>query len=522
MSFIIVLLLALALLALVALPLLLRGYRDPLPDSRDPLLVELEEEREALFRAIRELDARDDLASERREALRQRYEAKAAKVLRQLDNYQAPAPPARQEARAMRHWPLAALLGVMVVSVVVLGNYVLPRVGPDALITTFFPERLAVARELQRLEREARDNPNPSTRLALREALLALGEDYWQAGYLERARNLYQRIITEFAPAPALAYRRLGFLALQAQDINAALPHLETAVGLEPYDLDSLFALAEIHFTLGNLDRAIANWQAFLAAPGGQGNAAVQARLAMAAELAPLIEQVQSAPGEASFMALADALWSKQEHTRAADLYFQVLTRFNPHSSTALSRLGVALFLTGDNDNAMLLLERARSLRPFDLETLLFLGNAYFSAERFGEAIAVWQEYVTAAGGPELAGRVPGLIESARARLGGAAPVAEPSAAAPVTVSTPALFAANCASCHGPLGQSGLMLSGGVQIPVPALANNPNSADPALVRAVLLQGRGAMPSFAHLPAGQLEQIVVYVTETLYPGEATHP
>lgn len=517
MSFIIVLLLALALLALVALPLLVRGYRDPLPDSRDPLLAELEEEREALFRAIRELDVRQDLASGRREELRQRYEAKAAKVLRQLDQYQSPqpAPPARQEGRAMRHWPLAALLGVMVVSAVVLGNYVLPRVGPDALITTFFPEQLAAAREVQRLERAARDNPDQSN-------LLALGDIYWQMGDLERARETYQRIITEITPAPALAYRRLGFLALQAQDFDAAILHFEAAVRLNPHDLESLSTLAEIHFTLGNLDQAVGNWQAFLAAPGGQGDATVRARLAMAAELAPLIEEVQSAPSEASFLALADALWSRQEHNRAADLYFQVLTRFNPHSSPALSRLGVALFLTGDNDNAMLLLERARSLRPGDLETLLFLGNAYFSAERFGEAIAAWQDYVTAAGGPESAGRVPGLIESARARLGGAAPVTGPSAAAPVTVSATALFAANCASCHGALGQSGLMLSGGVQVPVPALADNPNSADPELVRTVLLQGRGAMPSFAHLPAGQLEQLVVYVTETLYPGEATRP
>ena len=31
-----------------------------------------------------------------------------------------------------------------------------------------------------------------------------------------------------------------------------------------------------------------------------------------------------------------------------------------------------------------------------------------------------------------------------------------------------------------------------------------------------------MPSYAHLPAGQLEQLVAYVTETLYPGQATRP
>ena len=62
---------------------------DPLPNLRDPITQDLEEERDALFRAIQELDARADLPEQRRAELHTRYEAKAAKVLRALDERQA-------------------------------------------------------------------------------------------------------------------------------------------------------------------------------------------------------------------------------------------------------------------------------------------------------------------------------------------------------------------------------------------------------------------------------------------------
>ena len=85
MTAFLIIILGAGLLLLVAAPLLLSGFSDPLPDLRDPVTVDLEEERDALLRAIRELEQRTDLAESRREELRRRYEAKAALVLRQLD-----------------------------------------------------------------------------------------------------------------------------------------------------------------------------------------------------------------------------------------------------------------------------------------------------------------------------------------------------------------------------------------------------------------------------------------------------
>jgi tetratricopeptide (TPR) repeat protein len=77
------------------------------------------------------------------------------------------------------------------------------------------------------------------------------------------------------------------------------------------------------------------------------------------------------------------------------------------------------LFMAGRNEQAALILERAGEIEPDNLETLLFLGNAYFTLEADERAIEVWQEYVEAAGGPDQAGRVPQLIEQAEARLKG-------------------------------------------------------------------------------------------------------
>ena len=74
---ILIVLLALVAFAYVVLPLVAPGQSDPLPDDRDPVLTDLQEERDALYRAIRELDNREDIAPQRLEALRTRYEAKA-------------------------------------------------------------------------------------------------------------------------------------------------------------------------------------------------------------------------------------------------------------------------------------------------------------------------------------------------------------------------------------------------------------------------------------------------------------
>ena len=524
-SLVVIILLALLLLAYVAIPLLFRGQTDALPDPRDPVTLDLEEERDALFRAIRELELREDLPAPRRETLRARYEAKAAKVLRALDERggelagRARPTPAPRPRRA----PYAALslLGGVVVTAVVMSGFVLPRVGENGTVTT---TDVAAAKQLQALQKAAAKDPNETN-------LLTLGDAYWSLQEADSAEATYLQITQTITPAPAVAYRRLGFLKLQT-DLAAALPYLEEARAADPGDLDTLFTLGELYFSLARPKDAVAALEAFLARPDGAGDAEVQARLETFQTLAPVLDQATADPTEGNLLALADAYWNVEERERAADIYVRVLSTFDPHSAVALSRIGQVLFFSGRTDEAVDLLERAEQVDATDLTTLLFLGNAYFTQERFQDAIDTWQSYVTTAGGEVSAGRVPSLIENARARLaeaggatgvgvtsvgvtdagetGGAVAMGDAGESIVQQVSAQGLYTANCAGCHGVQGQGGTG---------PTLAGNRNAARAENVRSVIQYGRGSMPGFgATLSEEQLTVLTDYVVNTVSTGQ----
>ncbi len=498
---IVIILLALVLFAYAAAPLIFTKQHDPLPSYRDPDLQELEEERDALFRAIRELELRDDLPLTRREELRARYEAKAAKILRALDERQqklkqATVAKPKPTGKTRRPYAVLSLLAIMVIMSVVLSQYLLPRVGPGSMITTFFEDELRVAEAVRDLQRAV--NRDPSL-----ENLLALGDAYWQLGDPEGAEAIYMRITQDINPAPAEAFRRLGYLKLQS-DLAAALPYLEQARAADPGDLDTLYALGEVYFAQAQPDEAIEAFEAFLEQPEGRADPEVIVRLETVRAVAGVLNAASADPNEATLSALADAYWRQDELERAADIYLNVLSSFNPHNEVALSRLGQVLFFSGRNDQAIGLLEQARQINEANLDTLLFLGNAYFSLGQYAEAVQAWEQYVEVAGGEVQAGRVPDLLASARAR--------QAEAALQQVVGSPEnLYAQHCALCHGVQGQGG---SG------PRLAGNARAANRSNVLNITQYGRGMMPGYiAILEAEQLNSLVDYVVDVI-AGEAS--
>ena len=522
-------LLALALIGFVFLPLLSPKTAGAPTSEGDPVEQELAEERDALLRAIHELEARTDLSVERRQQLRARYEAKAARVLRTIDEHRA-SPEPLERVRRPRPLPLSVLLllALMVPSVALIGNYLLPRIGgASATVTTNDQRLLELGRNLKRLEQAAQRSPSENN-------LLALGEAYWQIvnsnlnqqdrnasedeelrTFLESARATYQRIEEEIRPVPAVAYQRLGFLALMESNSEEGLSYLELARDADPENLDTLFALGETYYFLGRMDEATSAWKSFLAAPGGsEEQDLVAPRLEAARTLAPLTAQADEAPTEANLMALADAYWNLEDTNRAANLYLHVLTELEVQNPKAIQRLGMAMFFSGDNEQAALALETARALEPQSLETLLFLGNTYFSMNQLERAIDVWEDYVTTAGGQAKAGRVPDLIAQAKARLAGDTPAATGSPpatleASPETnVSAEELFASNCASCHGASAQGGV---------APRLAGNGRLTNAEMVRGTILNGRGMMPGFGDLLTGtEIEALTDYVIQRASP------
>lgn len=423
MSLIFIVVLAFLIFFYLVIPLFVPGQTDPLPDHRDPVTQDLEEERDALLRAIRELDARTDLPGVRRDALRERYEAKAAKVLRALDERPERVP----RVRVMRVRPALPLASAALLAAGLGGAALFAQTAPPEIATAEGSAPATIdGRQLADLERAA-------ARDASTDNLLALADGYWQAQNGDKAQTVYLQVVDTVKPVPALAYKRLGMLQLQA-DVGQALGYLERARNANPNDLEVLYFLGEVYYANEDMEAAAEVWEAYLGAPGGAGDAEVEARLELAQTFGPLLTAVEKTPNEANLLALGDAYWVRQERAKAVDHYFRLLTEENPHNATALSRVGQQLFFGGRNEDAVAVLERARELEPRNLQTLLFLGNAHFTLGQYGKAAEVWEGYVRAAGGPERAGRVPGLIADARERLRTGAP---PPASAPALPDSP-------------------------------------------------------------------------------------
>ena len=540
-------LLALITVAYAAAPLLgRRSLVDPLPDERDPVLVDLEEERDSLLRAIRELDGRLDLPAERRDELRARYEAKAAGVLRALEATGTAAPatapsalpataPAAARARRLP-WGAVMLLGAAAITTVTLGSFVLPRVG-QGTVTTFFADELRAAESLRDLIRAVDRDPSVSN-------LMALADAYWQVADAEGAEATYRRVVAiatddgTAAGAPPLVYQRLALLVLQ-RDLPAALELLREARLVDPTDPETLFAIGELSFALGELEASVEGFEAYLATPEGAGDPDALARLALVRAIGPATEAVAERRDAENLLALADVFWTAGATDPAAELYFEVLSEFDPLAPTALSRIGQLLFTRDRPDDAIALIERAAGaaggLVELEPQASLFLGNAYAMLGDDQGAVRAWTAHVELVG-VNAAGRVTGMLEAARTRLAGSeAPVAgaapegvtpgdaPPASAEAAQASAEAAFAAlsdpalllrvgaelyraHCALCHGTEGQGAT----GVR-----LAGNARAANDANTRSVIRFGRGIMPGFgALLSEAEIEVLVRWVGQEL--------
>lgn len=528
----IVLLIAIA-VAYAAVPLLFPRQTDPLPDERDPELQDLEEERESLYRAIQELDARDDMPSERRSALRARYEAKAASVLRAIDQRQAElanTAPRRAAAPARGRglpWGTLGLLGMMVVTAAALGPFVLPRVGQSATVTTFFEDDLRAAEALRDLQRAAdRDGSVAS--------LMQLADAYWTLQDAPQAEATYRRVLLAAreasGAAPVLAYQRLALLTF-TDDPATALEYLQDARRIDPLDADTLIGVAELSFQLGDLDTARDTYEVYLTTPAGEQDVEAAARLRLIVGLGPALAAIDEERNADTLDALAEVLWDTGAMDQAVEVSFEILSVHDPLHAPSLSRTGQLLFIRGRSGDAIDLLERAGAsaggLQALDPQASLFLGNAYFAVGDDEGAIRAWTAHVDLVG-EAAAGRVPELIRTAQARASGEAGddlaiPGVPTAAAPeeaassaeraqaalddgspdaIAVVAETLYAQHCALCHGVEAQGG---SG------PRLAGNPRSGQQANVRSAITFGRGIMPGFgAVLADAEIEALVSWL------------
>ncbi|WP_034383990.1 c-type cytochrome [Deinococcus sp. YIM 77859] len=228
----------------------------------------------------------------------------------------------------------------------------------------------------------------------------------------------------------------------------------------------------------------VPRWQLAALGPGEAQNV----RDALA--LPELRRRAETTGDRAAYLAWGKAAFDSGQYAQAVTAYGNAL-KLDPRQPEALRRLGILLLTrpeqTGqplrpeDAQQAFLLIRTAAQLAPQDPESQLLLG---FALARFGqdeEALTALERYRTL----DPKGRdADELITAIRARQNEANPGLR-------------VYAASCASCHGASGGGGAL--------GPSLRASSLSRD--ALRAVIVNGKGAMPAFPNLGAAELRALL---------------
>ncbi|WP_240741625.1 c-type cytochrome [Deinococcus sp. KSM4-11] len=201
--------------------------------------------------------------------------------------------------------------------------------------------------------------------------------------------------------------------------------------------------------------------------------------------LPQLRARAEQSKANADYMAWGKAAFDSGQYDQALTAYGNAL-KLDPRQPVALRRLGILLLTRGEqtgqkiseqeSTQAALLVRTAAQLAPNDPESQLLLG---YTLARFGQsqdALGALERYRTL----NPSGRdADELITALRARL---------------QQSDPALsvYAASCASCHGPAGGGGI----GPSLRASTLTRN-------ALADIIRHGQGAMPAFPNLKATDL-------------------
>ncbi|PNY80174.1 c-type cytochrome [Deinococcus koreensis] len=287
-------------------------------------------------------------------------------------------------------------------------------------------------------------------------AELAALEDESRRPDLERRAALTLRALDGLPPAPGRAGgRRLAV-------VGVALAALLTGVGAVTF---------------------VPRWQ--LASLSSAEAADVQAVLSLPA----LRARAERTQANADYLAWGRAAFDSEQYDQAVSAYGEAL-KLDPRQPVALRRLGILLLTRGersgqtvsdeDATQAALLIRTAAQLAPQEAESQLLLG---FTLARFGqdaEALSALERYRTL----EPTGRdADDLITALRARLQKSDPGQR-------------VYAANCASCHGPAGGGGL----GPSLRVSTLSRT-------ALASVIRNGKGTMPAYPQLKEAELKALL---------------
>ncbi|WP_051517497.1 c-type cytochrome, partial [Deinococcus phoenicis] len=208
--------------------------------------------------------------------------------------------------------------------------------------------------------------------------------------------------------------------------------------------------------------------------------------------LPALQRRAEATRDRAAYLAWGKAAFDSGQYGQAVTAYGNAL-KLDPRQPEALRRLGILLLTRPgqpegqtaanpeDARQAFLLIRTAAQLAPKEPESQLLLG---FALARFGQdadALRALERYRTL----DPAGReADELITAIRARQNETDPGLR-------------VYAASCASCHGPVGGGGAF---GPSLRVSTLTRE-------ALRDIILHGKGAMPAFPDLKAADLNAML---------------
>lgn len=209
--------------------------------------------------------------------------------------------------------------------------------------------------------------------------LMAAASEHHQAGRLDQARPLYERVLAA-APYHAEALHLLGVLHLQTDNASTAVPLLAGAVQAAPQEAPYHYNLGEALRALGDFEAAAASYRRVLAIEPGVADAHYNLGNCLY-EIGDLHgafdcyrQAVELAPADAEAYNNLGNVYAELGHVEDAATAYRRATQIDPRFAMAHNNYGNMQSELGRTDDALASYRRALELRPKFARVHLNLG----------------------------------------------------------------------------------------------------------------------------------------------------
>lgn len=224
------------------------------------------------------------------------------------------------------------------------------------------------------------------------DALILRGVVAESRGERDGAEAAYRRVI-ELEPLYAEAYNHLGALLLKAGRVDEAIAEFTTAIDLQPNFMDALNNLGSAHAAKAEMTEALKWYRRAITTYSGYMMARYNYALALedsGREDEALVEYetvVESNPRHADAWNNLGNLYGRRKREEDAMNAYRRSIVASPRHVGARFNLATRMLMTGNVDEAIVLLTSAAADRTDDAKILKTLGVAYAMSGNFDAAI---------------------------------------------------------------------------------------------------------------------------------------